>query len=187
MRLYRLVETLADAGHGACHLREPLVASLVERSLLCFEGVRYGLRAWVVMPNHVHALLTPKADESLSRILWSWKSFTAKEANKLLGRAGQFWQEDYFDRYIRDEGHFNGVVRYIEANPVKAGLCGAPEEWPFGSARLPTPLAGARASGPPKPNESGRLGEWAVGDEYAHALRAGGPRSGKEGQNHEPA
>ena len=87
------------------------------------------------MPNHVHVLFTPLHDKSLSAILHSWKSFTAKQANRILGTTGAFWQEEYFDRLIRDEGHFLATIGYIDENPVKAGLCKGPQDWPFGSAR----------------------------------------------------
>lgn len=144
LELHRLIETFLDAGYGACYLRREDVAQIVEAALLHFAGSRYVMHAWVVMPNHVHALFAPAHGWGLSSILQSWKSFTSKEANKLLRRTGRFWQEDYFDRDIRDEGHFRDALDYIESNPVKAGLCHAPEDWPFGSARL----AGVRASGP---------------------------------------
>jgi REP element-mobilizing transposase RayT len=98
--------------------------------------------AWVVMPNHVRAVFTPAEGWSLSSILHSWKSFTAGQGNRMLGRRGQFWQEDYFDRYIRDERQFAATVQYIEENPVKAGLCLWKEEWPFGSARFRALRAG---------------------------------------------
>lgn len=133
--LHRLIETFLDTGHGACHLRDPRVAGLIEGGLLFFDAARYALHAWVVMPNHVHALFTPARGWGLSDIVASWKSFTSKEANKLLGRAGRFWQEDYFDRYVRNEHHFVRVVEYIEPNPVKAGLCAGAGDWPYGSAR----------------------------------------------------
>jgi putative DNA methylase len=87
------------------------------------------------MPNHVHALIevwqTP-----LGTILKGWKSYTSKVANKILGCGGTFWQDDYFDRYIRDEDHYRRVVRYIENNPVKAGLVRMPAEWPWSSAHF---------------------------------------------------
>ncbi|MBA4065383.1 MAG: transposase [Isosphaera sp.] len=133
--LYRLVEAYLDTGWGACHLRDPRVGDLVEGALLFFDTARYDLHAWVVMPNHVHVLFTPAPGRSLSDILGSWKSFTAKEANKVLGRTGRFWQEDYFDRYIRTERHFLDAAEYTEANPVAAGLCRTPADWEFGSAR----------------------------------------------------
>jgi REP element-mobilizing transposase RayT len=86
------------------------------------------------MPNHVHALLTPLAGLSLATVLHSWKSYTAKAANRALGLRGRFWSREYFDRYIRSEAHFREVKRYIEENPVKAGLCATPSGWPFSSS-----------------------------------------------------
>ncbi len=86
------------------------------------------------MPNHVHVLITPFEGFTLSVILHSWKSYTAKKANRLLHRRGQFWQEEYFDRYIRTEEHYRRAIEYIELNPVMAGLCKKKEDWPFSSA-----------------------------------------------------
>jgi putative DNA methylase len=86
------------------------------------------------MPNHVHSLMTRFEAYELSDILHSLKSFTAHEANNLLSRNGQFWIEDYFDRYIRNQEHFEKTVNYIENNPVKAGLCLEPGDWPYSSA-----------------------------------------------------
>ena len=128
------IEEALDRGHGACHLRNPEIARIIEEAFLHFDGTRYRLHAWVVMPNHVHVLITPLYGNSLSSIVHSWKSFTAKEANKLLGRAGPFWQSDYFDRFIRNEEHWQRVIAYIHENPVRAGLCATPEEWPYSSA-----------------------------------------------------
>ena len=99
-----------------------------------FDGVRYRLTAWVVMPNHAHLLLTPAAEQELSQILHSLKSYTANEANKILRRSGEFWQPESFDRRIRDANHFANTISYIENNPVKARLCKRPEDWPFSSA-----------------------------------------------------
>lgn len=132
--LYRLIETYLDAGYGACHLRDPRIAELVESAVLHFDGSRCFVHAWVVMPNHVHVVFTPAEDVSLSSIVGSWKSFTAKEANKRLGRGGTFWKSDYYDRYVRSEQHFDHVVEYTENNPVSAGLCIRPEQWRYSSA-----------------------------------------------------
>ncbi len=107
---------------------------MIEDSLLRFDGTRYHLFSWVVMPNHVHALLTRLEKYKLKGILHSLKSFTAHEANKILNRTGQFWMEDYFDRYIRNQEHFAKTFRYIESNPVKAGLCSEAGDWPYSSA-----------------------------------------------------
>ena len=72
----------------------------------------------------------------MGKILQSWKGYTAKEANRILGREGAFWEDDYFDRYIRDEEHLRRVVRYIENNPVKAHLARSAAEWPWSSVRF---------------------------------------------------
>ncbi len=86
------------------------------------------------MPNHLHFLLTRLENLKLWKIMQSLKSYTSHESNKVLGRTGQFWIEDYFDRFIRDGEHFRRTVKYIENNPVKARLCKKPEDWPFSSA-----------------------------------------------------
>jgi REP element-mobilizing transposase RayT len=132
----RRVEQWLDQGAGPTWLGDFRVASMVEEALLRFDCERYQLHAWVVMPNHVHVLLTPGDGWSLSAILHSWKSFASKRANRILGRRGKFWQEEYFDRYIRDQQHFERAVEYIEGNPAKAGLCEIKQQWPFGSATL---------------------------------------------------
>ena len=136
------IEAYLDSGRGGCFLRQPEIAALVQENLLHFDGERYCLLAWVVMPNHVHTLIeilrTP-----LAEILHGWKSFTGKAANRRLNRTGDFWQDEYFDRFIRDEEHFHKARRYIENNPVKAGLVKSPEEWIFGSAHCRS------ADGPP--------------------------------------
>lgn len=127
------MEAVLDRGYGACWLRRPQIAALVREALLYFDHARYILHAWVIMPNHVHALVTVLSGRHLSAILHSWKSFTAKSANRHLGREGKFWQVDYFDRVMRDEAHFAATVDYIHWNPVKAGLCAKPEDWPWSS------------------------------------------------------
>jgi REP element-mobilizing transposase RayT len=114
-------------------LRRPEIAALVQENLLHLDGTRYRLLAWVVMPNHVHALIEIR-QTPLAEILHGWKSFTGKAANRLLNRSGDFWRNEYFDRFIRDEEHFRKAMRYIESNPVKAGLVKSAEEWIFGSA-----------------------------------------------------
>lgn len=130
----RAVEAFLDAGHGVCYLRDQRLARLVESALVHFDGARYHLLAWVVIPNHVHVLIEGKPAFQLSTIVHSWKSFTAKEANKLLKRAGTFWQPEYIDRTIRDERHLASAIWYVHANPVKAGLAARAEDWPFSSA-----------------------------------------------------
>ena len=127
-------EALLDTGHGEGLLARPEVGLIVEKALLHFDAERYVLHAWCVMPNHVHVLATPHEGVSLSRLVHGWKSFTAHAINAALGRSGRLWFEEYFDRAVRDEAHFEAVKAYIEDNPVKAGLCAAPADWPFSSA-----------------------------------------------------
>ncbi len=88
------------------------------------------------MPNHVHAVVEILDGHSLTDIVRSWKSFTARKANSGLGRSGAFWHPDYFDRYMRNEAHLAQTVEYVELNPVKARLVEAAAEWLWSSARL---------------------------------------------------
>jgi REP element-mobilizing transposase RayT len=129
------VEALLDAGRGACWLSRPDVAGLVADSLRYFDGDRYLIQDWVIMPNHVHAIVWPKPGHTLSQILHSWKSFTSTKANHLLNRAHQdFWQTESFDHWIRDDAERVRLAVYIRNNPVKAAFCKTAEEWPWSSA-----------------------------------------------------
>ena len=132
--LQNRIERYLDIGYGSAFMKDSRIANLVQNSLLKFDGERYKLFAWAVMPNHLHTLMRRFEGYELSDIMHSLKSYTAHEANKILGRSGQFWIEDYFDRRIRDERHFQKTIKYIENNPVNAGLCAKPEDWPFSSA-----------------------------------------------------
>jgi REP element-mobilizing transposase RayT len=111
-----------DAGRGACYMNDPAVADCVASTIRHFEGDRYDLYAWCVMPNHVHAVMSLRSAWSLDDVFHSWKSFSSKRANELLGRSGTFWQREYYDRIIRDSEDFERTVSYVLANPVKAGL-----------------------------------------------------------------
>ena len=102
VELRERIERYTEEGHGACWLRDGRVADEVEKALLHFDGVRYRLLAWVIMPNHMHALVETMPGFPLDGVIQSWKSFTAKQVNKILDRSGQFWMPDYFDRYIRN-------------------------------------------------------------------------------------
>ena len=128
------IESLLDAGYGACWLKQPAVADIVEDALLHWDGQHYRLLAWCVMPNHVHVLIETREGWPLSGILHGWKSFTAKTINLHLGRTGAVWMRDYFDRYIRDDQHLVATIAYINGNPVKAGLVQNEWEWQHSSA-----------------------------------------------------
>ncbi len=118
---------------GSCILRRPEVADLVQSALRHFDGQRYRLDAWCVMPNHVHVVFAPHAEWSLSRILHSWKSYTANQINAVLGTTGTIWESESFDHLIRTPDDWQKFITYTESNPVKAGLCDRPEHWPFSS------------------------------------------------------
>jgi len=133
-QLRRKIVEYEDAGHGACWLLRQEIAVLVEDALFYFDGQRYRLIAWCIMPNHVHVLIETFPGYPLDKVLHSWKSYTAQEANKLLNRSGAFWARDYYDRYIRDDRHFHQTVAYIEQNPVEAHLVKSAVEWKFSSA-----------------------------------------------------
>jgi REP element-mobilizing transposase RayT len=116
-------------------MRQHEIAELVTNAIKFFANERYSLHAWVVMPNHVHAVVTPKDEHRLSDILHSWKSFTSKRANELLKRNGQrFWQSESYDHRVRNDEERARMVNYVENNPVRAGLCARSEEWQWSSA-----------------------------------------------------
>ena len=121
-RFSRQVERWLDTGHGSCALRRPDIRSLVAECLKHFDGERYLHHAWVIMPNHVHTLTSLHDDWSLEKILHTWKSYTSHHMPRAVTEDGVFWQEDYYDRLIRDASHFANCMRYIRRNPSKAKL-----------------------------------------------------------------
>ncbi len=134
------IEKVLDAGTGKCWMKTPSIADAIQNALLFFHTHRYHLHAWAVMPNHVHALVQPYEQFELSAILHSWKSFTAKEANRLLQRTGNFWQTESWDHLIRNDADFQRCVQYILNNPTKAAL----SNWRWiGSNPHPTTVASA--------------------------------------------
>ena len=133
------MEATLDTGMGCCALRHPEVARYVQDSLMRFQGERYLLHAWCIMPNHVHVLV--ESVGALASVVQGWKSYTARWALRQnqqfqlgIPEKNRFWMREYWDRYMRDEGHYQATVAYIQNNPVKAGLCCTPEEWPWSSA-----------------------------------------------------
>ncbi len=115
-------EKIADQRQGSCLLADPDVRQIVTDALMFFEGERQTMHALVVMPNHVHLLVTPAPGWALEKLTQSWKGFTSRQINAHLGREGPLWQQESFDRIVRHEAHFERVVRYIAENPKKAGL-----------------------------------------------------------------
>jgi alanine--tRNA ligase len=130
------VDRYLDAGAGECLLNDPRAATIVADALKHFDQDRYDLWAWVVMPNHVHALVTPRAGNQLSSVLHSWKSFTANAINQTLGRSGDVWMDESYDHIVRNQAEFTRYVNYILENPVKARLV----DWQF--VGTPTKMVG---------------------------------------------
>lgn len=114
------IDEWLDAGSGSCVLREPENSAIVLDTLKHFDGVRYRLAAYVVMPNHVHVLFSPGNGYLLADILHSWKRHTARVINRRENRSGALWQADYWDTLIRSREHFDWVCDYMRKNP--AGL-----------------------------------------------------------------
>lgn len=115
-------EDWLDQGYGSCLLRDSSIATIVANALRFFDDQRYHLDAFVVMPNHVHVLVQPLTGFHLSEIVHSWKSYTARQINKLFGRSGTVWMQESFDRIIRDWDAFVRCRAYITKNPEKARL-----------------------------------------------------------------
>ncbi len=121
------IEKRLDAGHGSCLLADSRLRKVVEGALEFFNGqdarcpnARYRLHAYVVMPNHVHVLMELFDGEDLAKVVQSWKSFTAKELNRLTGSNGRVWMAEYYDRLIRNAEHYENTIRYIRENGVTA-------------------------------------------------------------------
>ena len=128
------IEKYLDQSYGECWLRNPEVASIVASALKYFDGKRYNLHAWCLMPNHVHVVFTAiskgyRLDSDLIPILHSWKSYTAHQANRILNRSGKFWQDEYYDHLIRSDDEFSFYVKYTLESPVKANLSTDWKDW----------------------------------------------------------
>ena len=136
---FQLAEKYLDrAKSGPLWLKNPRIAACIADRLLrgASQLHHYDLHAYVVMANHVHALLTPKIE--VRRLMNGLKGATARAANAILNRTGKrFWQDESFDHWVRNEAQFVRMKNYIERNPVAAGLVARPEDWPWSSAWNP--------------------------------------------------
>lgn len=136
------VDRYLDAGHGECQLRRPALADIVAGALKFFDQQRYDLRAWVVMPNHVHVVVQPRPPHPLSEILHTWKSFSAHKINENIPKKiVPFWQGESFDHLIRDDDDLHRCSHHTLMNPVNAGLCAEPQTWQWSSAFVAKPPA----------------------------------------------
>ena len=135
-RFFAKVDAILDKAEGGpLWLKQDNIAEVVQRSVLKTYAHLYTLWSYVVMANHVHVFLRPKANATIALITKHLKGSTAREANILLQRTGQpFWQDESFDHWCRDRTECFRIVRYIENNPVKARLVKRPEDWKWSSA-----------------------------------------------------
>ena len=111
-----------DNGYGRCLLKLPDVAEIVRSALLHFDGQRYLLDEFVLMPNHVHIIVKLLPGHDMSSVLHSWKSFTAKKINKAIEGTGTIWQDESYDHIVRSYSQLEFYRKYIRENPAKAGL-----------------------------------------------------------------
>jgi putative transposase len=118
----RCREDFLDTCHGACELKRPAVAKIVADSLMHFDGVRYRMGDFVVMPNHVHLLAVFPTAAALKDQCTSWLHYTATQINRLLVSRGKFWQQEPFDHLVRSPEQYEYLRQYIADNPSKANL-----------------------------------------------------------------
>jgi len=122
MRFTDRVQQWLDVGMGACHLRQPDVRAQIELCLLHFDGDHYDIDAFVLMPNHVHAVIKPAPGRELSRLLQAIKGVSANRCNKLLKCKSAFWMDESYDHIVRDAKELAAFRNYIAGNAAKAGL-----------------------------------------------------------------
>lgn len=135
-RFFAKVDAILDkAEEGPLWLKQDNIAAAIQRSLLKTYAHLYTLWSYVVMANHIHVFLKPKGEATVASITKHLKGSSAREANRLLQRTGKpFWQDESFDHWCRDRTEFFRIVRYIENNPVKAGLVNKAADWKWSSA-----------------------------------------------------
>jgi REP element-mobilizing transposase RayT len=135
-RVFVAMDQLLDnVRTGPLHLRRPEFAEMMVEAIRYREREgQFALHNFVVMANHVHLLITPRIE--LPKLTQSLKRATVREGNRLLATTGQpFWQDESYDRWVRDAEEFERIARYIENNPVNAGLCASPEDYRWSSGR----------------------------------------------------
>ncbi|MCE2960542.1 MAG: (E)-4-hydroxy-3-methylbut-2-enyl-diphosphate synthase [Akkermansiaceae bacterium] len=141
-----IIEPALNQGYGSCLFNNNQNAELVANALKHFDGTRYDLLAWCIMPNHVHVILKLAKGEELDKILHSWKSFTSHEINKLNGTSGSIWQKESYDHLIRDGKDFRNQIDYVLNNPTKAGF----SNWQWTGCAYPELLARRQNHGLPR-------------------------------------
>jgi len=165
------VDKYLDAGHGICYLREPDFADLVAAAMRFFQGQRYELHAWVVMPNHAHVVVWPMPGYTLREILHSWKSYTSHEINKRLPvKVVPFWQSESYEHLIRDDDDLYRCCHYTHSNPVNAGLCSRPDDWKWSGSHISRSFANLEVNSVPRQEAPQDVPSTTFGGEDARAM-----------------
>ncbi|MFM7207975.1 MAG: REP-associated tyrosine transposase [Planctomycetaceae bacterium] len=139
---FRAFDACLDAAAAVRWLVDPRLAAVVDEAVRYQDGRTCRVIAHVIMPSHCHVVFDTSmsvdaAPAALEQIMGQFKRHTARACNRILGRTGSFWQAESYDRVVRDADELERVVRYVENNPVKAGLCERPERWRWSSAYVP--------------------------------------------------
>jgi len=134
LKAIQRLDKLLDKGFGPDWLKNPDIARLIVSAIRHFDGERYELHAYCVMPNHVHVVLKPQNGVELAGIIRSMKNFPARRANHILGREGAFWSREYFDRLIRTSKEHTKSIEYVWFNPESAGIENSPWKWRLGES-----------------------------------------------------
>ena len=132
------IEEYVDRGHGSAVLADPRIAGAMTAALRYWEGKRYRLLAWCVMPNHVHVVIRLISGHELGAIVKGWKHHGSKAVNHARGQSGKLWQREYYDHLIRDRQELNRAIQYVMENPAKAGLKNWPWVWSADQVSAPS-------------------------------------------------
>lgn len=117
-----VINDYLDAGYGSCCLKNEKCATIMADAIEYFDGKRYLIHRYVIMPNHVHILVELTGQYNLSHICKSWKNYSARLINKESGQTGKLWHHESWDRMIRNEHHYHNVMNYIEKNIKQGGV-----------------------------------------------------------------
>ena len=132
-KYFSILEATIDQPTGFAPFTDTICLQLIQQELSSLSHSQLALQRWVIMPNHLHWITYPLSREeieSVREMLNSWKGRTAKLLNQQLQRKGSFWQREWFDHVVRSDYRVKRIIRYIEENPVQAGLVKKMETYP---------------------------------------------------------
>jgi len=118
-----------DLLHGSCWLGNPDILTKAREAMTFHEGTKMDTWCYVIMPNHAHALVRPINDAELEDVMGSIKAFLTQKIRAEFGQIKKVWQQESFDRIVRDKDHLRRCIQYIGNNPKKAGLQAEPLRW----------------------------------------------------------